>query len=81
MIFASWLGKLDWSYFWHGWVQFGGQIATVGGRADSLAALIYFKKLGWLYRNWLTSLDAKNWRHVHCGEAWSCCYAVLVMPL
>jgi len=60
MIFASWLGKLDWSYFWHGWVQFGGQIATVGGALTILAALIYFKKLGWLYRNWLTSLDAKK---------------------
>lgn len=25
-----------------------------------LAALIYFKKLGWLWKNWLTSLDAKK---------------------
>lgn len=43
------------------------EIATLGAAISMplmafgvLGALIYFKKLGWLWKNWLTSLDAKK---------------------
>jgi cytochrome o ubiquinol oxidase subunit 1 len=59
--FAALLGdRMSWDYFWHGWVQFGGQAGTVGGLLLVVALLTYFKKWRWLWQNWLTSLDAKR---------------------
>jgi len=58
---ASWLtGRLDPDYFWHGWVQFGGQAGLVLGLLSLVAGITYFKKWGSLWRGWLTSLDAKR---------------------
>ncbi|MBL8122028.1 cbb3-type cytochrome c oxidase subunit I [Candidatus Saccharibacteria bacterium] len=51
---------MEWHYFWHGWVQFGGQLAMVGGVLTLLAGMTYFKKWGWLWREWLTTQDAKR---------------------
>lgn len=59
-MFASLLGRMEWHYFWHGWVQFGGQLAMVGGVLTLLAGMTYFKKWGWLWREWLTTQDAKR---------------------
>ena len=60
-LLASILGdRMSWDYFWHGWVQFGGQSATIGGALAVIAGLTYFKKWGYLWREWLTSLDAKK---------------------
>ncbi len=53
-------GRLDPSYFWHGWVQFGGQAGIILGLLAVVAGLTYFKKWGYLWREWLTSLDAKR---------------------
>lgn len=41
-------------------IMMGGRITIIVGVLAILAALIYFKKLGWLWRNWLTSLDPKK---------------------
>lgn len=41
-------------------IMMGGRITIIVGVLGILAALIYFKKLGWLWRNWLTSLDPKK---------------------
>lgn len=60
MMLADLLGKMEWTYFWHGWVQFGGQIATVGGLLLVIGLLTYFKKWQWLWREWLTTQDAKR---------------------
>ena len=60
MLFANLLGQMEWHYFWHGWVQFGGQVATVGSALLVVALLTYFKKWKWLWREWLTTQDAKR---------------------
>lgn len=59
-LFAELLGRMEWGYFWHGWVQFGGQFATIMGVLLIIALLTYFKKWGWLWREWLTTQDAKR---------------------
>lgn len=41
-------------------IMMGGRVTIIVGVLGILAALIYFKKLGWLWRNWLTSLDPKK---------------------
>ncbi|MCA9347828.1 cytochrome o ubiquinol oxidase subunit I [Candidatus Saccharibacteria bacterium] len=41
-------------------ITIGGALSMVGGLIAVTAGLIYFKKLGWLWRNWLTSLDHKK---------------------
>lgn len=57
----DWLtGRLDPDYFWHGWVQFGGQAGLVLGLLGVVALLTYFKKWQWLWREWLTTQDAKK---------------------
>ncbi len=60
MLLASLLGRMEWQYFWHGWVQLGGQLATVLGALLIVALLTYFKKWRWLWREWLTTQDAKR---------------------
>ncbi len=60
LLFADFLGRMEWHYFWHGWVQFGGQAGTVGGALLVVALLTYFKKWKWLWREWLTTQDAKR---------------------
>lgn len=58
--FADLLGRMEWQYFWHGWVQFGGQISTIGGALLVVGLLTYFKKWKWLWSEWLTTQDAKR---------------------
>ena len=41
-------------------VLFFGQAMVVGAALLIALALIYFKKVGWLWKNWLTSLDHKK---------------------
>lgn len=58
--FADLLGRLEWSYFWHGWVQFGAQLTLLLAVALVIGLLTYFKKWQWLWREWLTTQDAKR---------------------
>ncbi|MBP9852956.1 cbb3-type cytochrome c oxidase subunit I [Candidatus Saccharibacteria bacterium] len=61
MDILSWFtGKLDITYFWHGWVQFGGQMGIVLGLLSVIVGLTYFKKWRWLWEEWLTTQDAKR---------------------
>ncbi|HWT55466.1 MAG TPA: cbb3-type cytochrome c oxidase subunit I [Candidatus Microsaccharimonas sp.] len=59
-VFAGFLGKLSWSYVPHDPVTAGGALSFVFGGIGVVIALTYFKKWKWLWKNWLTSLDAKR---------------------
>jgi len=54
------LGRLGWDAFNHPLITWGGIIGMVGAVIIIVGLLTYFKKWGWLYRNWLTSLDPKK---------------------
>ncbi|AHB42644.1 hypothetical protein RAAC3_TM7C00001G0806 [Candidatus Saccharibacteria bacterium RAAC3_TM7_1] len=54
------LGRLSSSYLPADPVTLGAAAGIVGGGVLTIAALTYFKKWKWLWRNWLTSLDAKK---------------------
>lgn len=57
----EWLiGRLSFDYLPTDMVTMGAAISMPLMAIGVLAALIYFKKLGWLWREWLTSLDAKK---------------------
>jgi cytochrome o ubiquinol oxidase subunit 1 len=61
MMFASLLlGRLDWSAIPHDPITAGGAISMVVIGALAFGWLLYKRKLGWLYREWLTSLDPKK---------------------
>jgi len=53
-------GILTLDAFIHGPVETGAQLAVVGGALAVLLALTYFKKWGWLWREWITSVDHKK---------------------
>jgi cytochrome o ubiquinol oxidase subunit 1 len=53
-------GKLTLDAFIHGPVETGGQLVVVLGAVSVIGLLFYFKRWRWLYKNWLTSLDAKK---------------------
>ena len=41
-------------------VTIGGALTMIGGACTIIIALTYFKKWGWLWKNWLTSQDPKK---------------------
>ena len=53
-------GRLTLDAFVHAPVETGAQLMVVGGAVAVVLLLTYFKKWGWLYHEWLTSLDAKK---------------------
>jgi cytochrome o ubiquinol oxidase subunit I len=59
-LLGSILGRLDWNALPHNVITQGGAVMLVLGALGILLALTYFKKWGWLYKNWLSSLDAKK---------------------
>ncbi|HET7059700.1 MAG TPA: cbb3-type cytochrome c oxidase subunit I [Candidatus Saccharimonadales bacterium] len=60
MIFANLLGRLTWSAIPSDPITLGGAISMVGALVLVAAALTYFKRWRWLWREWLTSLDPKR---------------------
>jgi cytochrome o ubiquinol oxidase subunit 1 len=54
------LGRLDWHAFNHGPVELIGVASMLGGLLTAAAALTYFKKWKWLWREWLTTVDPKK---------------------
>jgi cytochrome o ubiquinol oxidase subunit 1 len=54
------LGRLDWSALPDDIVTQGGAAMLVLGLLGATGAMFYFKKWTWLWKNWLTSLDAKK---------------------
>ena len=60
MFFASLLGKLSLDAIPRDAITLGGVISMLVVGLGAAAALLYFKKVGWLWREWLTSLDHKK---------------------
>lgn len=54
------LGRLSLSAFPDDPITIGGAVMMTLSAVGVVALLIYFKKLGWLWREWLTSLDHKK---------------------
>jgi cytochrome o ubiquinol oxidase subunit I len=54
------LGRLSFDSLPQDMITQGGAISIVIGGILATAALFYFKKAGWLWKNWLTTLDAKK---------------------
>jgi cytochrome o ubiquinol oxidase subunit I len=54
------LGKLGLDALPHEPVTIGGAVMMTLGGIGAVAAMTYFKKWGWIWKNWLTSLDAKK---------------------
>lgn len=54
------LGRLSLDYFPQDPVMMGGALSIVGGAVAVAILLTITKKWKWLYKNWLTSLDAKK---------------------
>ena len=54
------IGKLSWQAIPTDPITLGAAVGVVAIVVLGFAALLYFKKLGWLWRNWLTSLDPKK---------------------
>lgn len=54
------LGKLDWNALPHDPITIGGVVMLTLGGLLVIAALFYFKRWKWLYKEWLTSLDPKK---------------------
>lgn len=64
-LFASldwsfWFGKLNKEAFEHDWIEGSVDISIVIGGALLVGLLTYYKKWGWLWHEWLTSLDHKK---------------------
>jgi len=53
-------GRLTLTALEHGFVESIGAGVVVLGAVCTLALLLYFKKFGWLWREYITSLDAKK---------------------
>lgn len=54
------LGRLTWDALPHDMIVMGGAISMVLGALTAFAALTYFKKWKWLWKEWITSLDPKK---------------------
>lgn len=54
------LGRMDWSYFPHEPVTIGAAISMPVILILIAAAITYFKKWGYLWREWITTVDAKK---------------------
>lgn len=53
-------GRLTWQDFIHEPIMAGAGYAMILGLVGIVAALTYFKKWKWLWKNWLTALDPKK---------------------
>lgn len=54
------LGRFTLDALQHGWIVTVGQLTMVFGLLLIAGLLTYFKKWGWLWKNWITSLDPKK---------------------
>lgn len=53
-------GKLTLDAFMHGPIETGAQLMVVLGIVGTIAAITYFKKWKWLWKEWLTTVDHKK---------------------
>jgi cytochrome o ubiquinol oxidase subunit 1 len=59
-LFAGIFGRLTWSAFNNGLIADGGSATEVFAVIGICAAIFYFKKWKWLYKEWLTTVDHKK---------------------
>lgn len=57
---AGWLGRLTWNQFPHELITAGAAVSMVVGVLVGLAAITYFKKWPYLWREWLTTTNHKR---------------------
>jgi cytochrome o ubiquinol oxidase subunit 1 len=60
MLFASLLGRLDWNAIPQGTITRGGAASMIFIGGAVFSYLLFTRRLGWLWRTWLTSLDPKK---------------------
>jgi cytochrome o ubiquinol oxidase subunit 1 len=60
MLFAGLLGRLSWDAFPHVFITQVAAIGLVLGGIAAIALMTYFKKWGWLWREWLTTTNHKR---------------------
>ena len=53
-------GRLTWNDLPHEWFTIGGTVTLIGMGITVVAALTYFKRWKWLWKEWLTSTDPKR---------------------
>lgn len=53
-------GRLSWEAIPHDLITVGGAVTMLGSALLVVAALTYFKRWKWLYKEWLTTLDPKK---------------------
>jgi cytochrome o ubiquinol oxidase subunit 1 len=56
----SLLGRLNWDAIQHGWVIAGGQVTLIAVMLAVFGYITYKKRWGWLWREWLTTVDPKR---------------------
>lgn len=56
----SWLGRLNLQAIQHESIVMGAQVSMVVIAISIVVLLFYFKKWGWLWREWLTAVDHKK---------------------
>ena len=59
-IFAGLLGRLTFQAFQHPLITEGASVSMVGGAVAALAAITYFKKWSYLWREWFTTTNHKK---------------------
>jgi cytochrome o ubiquinol oxidase subunit I len=59
-VFADLLGRLSWQAFQHNAITNGGVVSMVVAALLVLGLLTYYRRWGWLWREWLTTVDPKR---------------------
>lgn len=54
------LGRLTLQDFQHDFIVMGAQVSMILGSLAAVAAIFYFKKVKWLWREWITTVDPKR---------------------
>ncbi len=60
MLFASWLGRLNWSWFPQDSITRGGALMVIVGGLAIVGLITYLKRWKWLWKEWLTTQDPKK---------------------
>lgn len=53
-------GRLGIEAFKHDWIEYAAGLSMVAGAVFFIALLTYYKRWGWLWREWITSVDHKK---------------------
>src|SRR3989338_10103010 len=53
-------GNLTLAAFQHDWIEVVADLSIIFGALLTVAGLLYYRRMTWLWREWLTSLDPKK---------------------